>query len=63
MKTPEELNALKNDVESLTNKLKELTDDELSEIFGGTAPELPATNLACGEYAAMGSPMDKYELA
>ena len=63
MKTPEELNALKNDVESLTNKLKELTDDELSEIFGGTAPELPATTLACGEYAAMGSPMDKYELA
>ena len=63
MKTPEELNALKNDVESLTNKLKELTDDELSEIFGGTAPELPATTLACDEYAGMGSPMDKYELA
>ena len=63
MKTKEELNALKNEVETLNGKLSELTDDELSEVFGGTAPELPATTLACGEYAAMGSPMDKYELA
>ena len=63
MKTKEELNALKEEVETLNGKLAELSEDELSEIFGGTALELPATTLASDEYAAMGSPMDKYELA
>ena len=45
MKTPEELNALREEVEALNKKLNELTDDELSEIFGGTAQVLPATHL------------------
>ena len=36
MKTKEELNALKEEVETLNNKLKELTDDELKEVTGGT---------------------------
>lgn len=35
MKTKEELNALKNDVEALNKKLSELTDDELKEVAGG----------------------------
>ena len=37
MKTQEELNELKQECESLANKLKELTDDELKLVIGGTA--------------------------
>ena len=35
MKTKEELNALKEEVETLNSKLAELTDDELKEVVGG----------------------------
>ena len=35
MKTKEELNALKIEVESLNEKLAELTDEELDSVFGG----------------------------
>ena len=35
MKTPEELNALKEEVETLNIKLHELTDKELEEVVGG----------------------------
>ena len=35
MKTPEELNALKNEFETLNKKLQELTDEELSQVTGG----------------------------
>ena len=35
MKTPEELNALKNEVEALNKKLAELTDEELAQVTGG----------------------------
>ena len=35
MKTKEELNALKNEVETLNKKLHELTDEELAEVTGG----------------------------
>ena len=35
MKTPEELNALKNEVETLNKKLAELSDEELSQVSGG----------------------------
>lgn len=35
MKTKEELNALKEEVERLNNKLKELTEDELKQVTGG----------------------------
>ena len=34
-KTKEELNQLKNEYESLTSKLKELTEDELEAVCGG----------------------------
>ena len=34
-KTQEELNALKEEVETLNNKLKELTDEELAQVTGG----------------------------
>ena len=35
MKTKEELNALKEEVETLNKKLSELTEDELSQVAGG----------------------------
>ena len=35
MKTKEELNALKEEVEALNKKLRELTDDELRAVVGG----------------------------
>ena len=35
-KTKEELNTLKQEYETLNNKLKELTEDELNMITGGT---------------------------
>ena len=34
-KTQEELNELKNEYELVTNKLKELTEDELKQVAGG----------------------------
>ena len=34
-KTQEELNSLKEEVETLNNKLKELTDEELKQVTGG----------------------------
>lgn len=35
MKSKEELNALKEEVESITRKLAELTDEELEQVTGG----------------------------
>ena len=35
MKTMEELNALKEEVETLNKKLAELTDEELAQVSGG----------------------------
>ena len=35
MKTLEELNALKNEVETLNKKLAELSDEELEQVSGG----------------------------
>ena len=40
MKTKEELNKIKQDLESLTTKLNELTDEELKEVSGGFTPIL-----------------------
>ena len=35
MKTKEELNALKEEVEALSRKLRELTEEELAQVTGG----------------------------
>ena len=35
MKSEKELNALKNEVETLNSKLRELTDEELEQVTGG----------------------------
>ena len=52
MKSKEELNALKNEVETLNKKLAELTEEELAQVSGGgiepgiepTSPETPGIN-------------------
>ena len=45
MKTKEELNALKEEVETLNKKLHELTEEELAQVSGGVlepaVPTLP----------------------
>ena len=38
MKTQEELNALKEEVETLNKKLAELSEEELSQVAGGLGP-------------------------
>lgn len=38
MKSKEELSALKEEVETLSSKLAELTEEELAQVTGGTAP-------------------------
>ena len=44
MKTPEELNALKEEVETLNKKLAELTDEELAQVSGGATGTVKAFN-------------------
>ena len=39
MKSKEELNALKEEVEALNKKLHELTEDELAQVSGGQSKE------------------------
>lgn len=45
MKTKEELNAIKEEIETLNGKLAELTEDEVMQITGGTwippVPDIP----------------------
>ena len=38
MKTKEELNALKEEVEAVNEKLQELTEEEIAQVSGGLAP-------------------------
>ena len=40
MKTKEELNALKEEVETVSRKLHELTDEELAQVSGGETEPL-----------------------
>ena len=48
MKTNEELNALRNEVEALNKKLAELTEEELQMVTGGCAPD--ALTVDCGDW-------------
>ena len=41
MKTKEDLNALKEEVENMNRKLHELTDDELEQVTGGLVDPKP----------------------
>ena len=40
MKPKEELNTLKEEVESVSRKLAELTEEELAQVSGGNAPSI-----------------------
>ena len=40
MKTKEELNALKKEVETVSRKLHELTEEELAQVTGGVDPDI-----------------------
>ena len=42
MKTKEELNALKEEVETLNKKLAELTEEELEQVSGGGPKLIPS---------------------
>ena len=44
MKTQEELNTIKKEVEILTNKLKELSEEELAHVTGGNSPDFDVNN-------------------
>ena len=43
MKTKEELNALKEEVETVSRKLAELTEDEFAQVSGGVHPRCICT--------------------
>ena len=44
MKTKEELNTLKEEVETINNKLKELTEEELEQVAGGAFLDIKSEN-------------------
>ena len=46
MKTKEELNALKDEVEAVRGKLAELTPEELAEVGGGTVVHVKGDDVA-----------------
>ena len=52
MKTKEELNALKEEVEVLKKKLAELTEEELDQVSGGVSSDI----LGCGPVLPPGAP-------
>ena len=47
MKTPEELNTIKEEVETLKEKLAGLTEEEMKQVVGGAESESGYTVLAC----------------
>ena len=51
MKTPEELNALKEELETLNKKLAELTEEELSQVAGGVQPDVIKPNVNIKPYS------------
>ena len=63
MKTTEELNALKEEIETVDKKLSGLTDEELSQVFGGE-DEGQSESLWCWKCfncGAEGGPITKSE--
>ena len=58
MKTKEELNALKEEVETMNKKLAELTEEELAQVAGGYTG-CYKTKTAC-DWGKIGADWDKY---
>ena len=48
MKTQEELNAIKEDIEYLNKKLAELTEEELAQVTGGATGDLKPYSIEKG---------------
>ena len=61
MKSREELNALRNEVKALNAKLKELTDEELKQVFGGFIPPYPPSATIRNPRSAAGSDQNGWE--
>ena len=59
MKTKEELNALKEEVETVSRKLAELSEEELTQVIGGmyTTPPNRGKCPLCGGKLAQGAPI------
>ena len=53
MKTKEELNALKEEVEAVNEKLAELTPEEIAQVSGGVGARVHVTHIEAG--AELGS--------
>ena len=51
MKSKEELNALKTEVEAMNKKLAELTEDELAQVTGGWWDKLGACGFFSSEWS------------
>ena len=61
MKTKEELNALKEEVETVNKKLAELTDEELAQVSGGAYIKGLTDQYTGGDsYIKPGHPEDYY---
>ena len=61
MKTKEELNALKEEVEAVNRKLQELTEEELAQVSGGAYNNgLTDQYTGSGDYIHPGHPEDYY---
>ena len=52
MKTKEELNELKEEVETVSKKLHELTEDELAQVVGGVDPTVFVGTLTAPVFGA-----------
>ena len=66
MKTKEELNALKEEVEAVNKKLAELTDEELAQVSGGRmgiGKEPPIEGLSSLSLPDMVAELEKHRLA
>lgn len=53
MKTKEELNTLKEEVETLNKKLAELTEEELAQVTGGSGSGKPKFNIGDTVYCQL----------
>lgn len=55
MKTKEELNAIKKEVEELNEKLRELTEEELAQVAGGSDGRGVPYNIPDDEVGSLGA--------
>ena len=54
MKSKEELNKIKEEVEAVNEKLQELTEEELAQVSGGVGAGVCVSHIMTGVVAAVG---------